>query len=162
GDVAALLVAAVAVDGHQISNADAGPGLDEVRVAAAEGRDAGRVELHLAALHRQEHVAAAAIADDHAVLDAQDLQHELRKEPGNVSSVERAEDAIVGFDNVTRRLETAGQRIGAGIVDPDIAGATEIVELIVARTQRLVAERLRQWIPGAVKDGEAVCRRPLV
>ena len=73
GDVAALLVGAVAIDRHQIGDADAVTGLDEGRVAAAKGRDAGRVELHLVALHRQKHVVAAAIADDHAMLHAEHL-----------------------------------------------------------------------------------------
>ena len=55
------------------------------------------MELHLAALHRQEYVVAAAIADDHPVLHAQHLQGELRQEAGNVGLVERTDDDVFAF-----------------------------------------------------------------
>ncbi len=81
GDEPVPLVAAAAVDGDEIGKADALARLDEAAAAAAEGRDAGRMDVDLAALHRQEHTRAAPKADDHPMLDPSTLSARCGKSP---------------------------------------------------------------------------------
>jgi hypothetical protein len=105
------------------------------------------VNLDLATLERQKHIITAAIANDHPVLDAQHTQGEMRQQAGDIGVVERAERETVTPDDIGRRLDATGSRIGSGIDDADVAGAAEKFEILVTCAQALIAQRLRQGIP---------------
>ena len=120
------------------------------------------MDVDLAALHRQEHAGAAPEADDHPMLDAKHVEREMRQEPGLVGVVERAEDDVVGPHEVGRFLDPAGDHVGASVDDADVADPADELEILVASAHALIAEHLRERIPGIEQDRQSVGWRLLV
>ena len=138
-----------------------GARLDEVAAPLAEGADAGVVELDFAPLHREEDLSAAAIAEDDLVIDAEHLQRQHRERAGKVGAAERADDHGVGLHDVLRLLHAAGHRVGAHVIDADVADPAQQFEIVIARAKARAGERLRQRMIRAEQDGQAVLVGPL-
>jgi hypothetical protein len=114
------------------------------------------MNVDLAALHRQEHAVATAEANDHAVLDAEHIEREVRQQAGMIGVVERAEDQVLHLHDIGRPLDAARHHVGAAIDDAEVADTGGILEVLIARTHALIAQHLRQRIPRIEQHGEPV------
>ena len=112
--------------------------------------------MDLAPLHRQEYVVAAAIADDQLCFMPSMRSARCGSSPAMSVLLSEPSATFSALRDIGRRLDAARHRVAARIDHPDVAGAAQELEFLVTRAQALVAERLRQRIPGAVEDGEPV------